>query len=345
MFWAAGDDVDAERKIWHARDRATAMSGHTDGMRHQISALAAGAIALTLVASGGPTPVLAGSTQAAPKTTRIVAVGDIACDPASPFINSPGLCQQDRVGRVVQRMVRRGADWFFTLGDAQYEYGRYHDFRAEFDPAFRAVRPVTKAVAGNHEYYTPGARGHFRYWGRHAGTPAKPWRTFVPVAGWRVFLLDSNCEYVGGCGPHSPQGKWLRAHLSKSTQTCAVAMWHHPLQTSGEYAGNVDSRSRALKLWKIVNDGGVDVVLNGHDHIYERFAKRSDIQQFVVGTGGKNHYRITTKAPGSKKRIGNRYGVLRLDLSSDGTYQHAFVTASGSVLDKGSKTCTNDPKP
>jgi hypothetical protein len=67
------------------------------------------------------------------------------------------------------------------------------------------------------------------------------------------------------------------------------------------------------------------------------------MQQFTVGTGGKNHYDITTKAPGSRVRKGNRYGVLRLDLSSDGTYEHAFVTISGQVLDKGRVRCTNDP--
>ena len=84
-------------------------------------------------------------------------------------------------------------------------------------------------------------------------------------------------------------------------------------------------------------------MLNGHDHIYERFAKKSDIQQFTAGTGGKNHYDITTKALGSRERIGNRYGVLRLDLSSDGRYRHAFVTAAGNVVDRGQVRCTNEP--
>jgi hypothetical protein len=297
-----------------------------------------------LLGSGDVGPVEAGSLESRPKAVRIVAVGDIACDPNSPYIKAPGYCQHDRVGALVKRLVKRGADSFVTLGDAQYETATFNAFRAEFHPAFRDVRSVTKAVAGNHEYYASGARGHFRYWGRHAGTPKQPWRTYTPVAGWRVLLLDSNCERVGGCGPNSRQGKWLKRVLDGNSRTCTVAMWHHPLQTSGAYAGNADSRARALPLWKLANAGGVDVVLNGHDHIYERFAKRSGIQQFVVGTGGKNHYKITTKAPGSKKRIGDRYGVLRLDLASNGTYKHAFVTASGTVVDRGSKTCTNEPQ-
>jgi len=295
--------------------------------------------------AGGATTVQATGPDSAarpdPKVSRLIAVGDIACDPNSPNIGTSGLCQHGRVGALVKKMVRRGADNFVTLGDAQYESGTYGAFMAEFDPAFRAVRPVTSAVAGNHEYNTKDASGHFRYWGKRAGTRKHPWRTFTPVAGWRVVLLDSNCEYVGGCGPKSRQGKWLRHLLANNTRRCTVAMWHHPLQTSGEYAGNADSQSRALPLWKMVNAGGVDLVLNGHDHIYERFAKRSDIQQFVVGTGGKSHYDITTKAPGSKKRINDRYGVLSLVLASNGTYRHAFVTASGQVVDRGQTRCTN----
>ena len=105
-----------------------------------------------------------------PKVVRIVAVGDIACDPNSPYIKTPGYCQHDRVGALVKRLVKRGADSFVTLGDAQYETAKFNAFRAEFHPAFRDVRSVTKAVAGNHEYYADGARGHFRYWGKRAGT-------------------------------------------------------------------------------------------------------------------------------------------------------------------------------
>ena len=302
--------------------------------------------ALLLGLNGAPTVQATSSVVAAepgPKVSRIVAVGDIACDPDSSYNDVAGYCQHDRVGTLVKRMVKRGADHFVTLGDAQYERGTYKDFRRGFHPAFRDVRSVTKAIAGNHEYYTAKARGHFRYWGWRAGTRQQPWRTFTPVEGWRVVLLDSNCEHVGGCGPDSRQGKWLARVLAASTRTCTVAMWHHPLQTSGAYAGNEDSMARARKLWKIANAGGVDLVLNGHDHIYERFAKRSGVQQYVVGTGGKNHYQITTKAPGSLKRIGDRYGVLRLDLSSDGSYRHAFATAGGSVVDRGKVRCTNAP--
>jgi hypothetical protein len=342
VLMVAGDDVDAEGKVRHAGIVPQDASGRLVDVHVNPSAVLV-AVVIFVSSVLAPTSVDAGDPEPQPKVARIAAVGDIACDPQSPYIDVAGYCQHDVVGKLVHGMVRRGTDWFFTLGDAQYEYGTYHDFRAEFHPAFKAVRSVTKAIAGNHEYYTDHARGHFRYWGRHAGSRQQPWRTFTPVRGWRVIFLDSQCEHVGGCGARSPQGRWLRQLLSDNTKPCTLAMWHHPLRSSGEYAGSADSQARAEPLWRMSNRGGVDVVLNGHDHIYERFAKRSDMQQFTVGTGGKNHYAITTKAPGSRKRYGHRYGVLRLDLVSNGSYRHAFVSSGGDVLDKGSVSCTNEP--
>lgn len=273
----------------------------------------------------------------------LLAVGDIACDPTSPYIHSPGLCEQKRVGRLVHKQIEAGADWFVPLGDLQYETASYSAYQKVYDHAFGQVRKWTRPVPGNHEYLTPHARGYFRYFKKRAGSPKRPWQSFVAAPGWRVLLLNSNCEFIGGCGPGSPEGRWIRKALARSKQECVIAAWHHPLQTSGEYAGNVDTMSRARKLWRPFNAGGGDIVLNGHDHIYERFAKRSDVQQFTVGTGGKNHYDITTKAPGSKKRIDNRYGVLRLELSPDGTYKYEFMAVSGRVLDAGFESCTNQP--
>jgi Calcineurin-like phosphoesterase len=274
---------------------------------------------------------------------RLLAVGDIACDSTSPYFGKRRLCQQRAVGHRVRTLVRQGADWFVPLGDNQYERGTLPQYRKVYQRAFGDVRSVTRPITGNHEYLTKNARGYFRYFGKRAGDRHGSWRSFVPAPGWRVLLLDSNCEFVGGCGPRSDQGRWIKNKLASSSEPCMIAAWHHPLRSSGEYAGSADSRGRAQKLWKLVDAGGVDVVLNAHDHIYERFHKRGGVQQFLVGTGGKNHYRITTRAKGSQKRIGNRYGVLQLTLRPDGSYRHAFVTTSGKLRDRGSNRCTNEP--
>ncbi len=320
--------------------------GHTGRMRFWRLALAA-AVASTSVLLSGQWSVgsqVAETSARVDKPVVLLAVGDIACDPTSPYINTAGLCQQDRVGQLVRKQIEAGAEWFVPLGDIQYETGSYRAYQKMYDPAFGQVRKWTRPVPGNHEYLTPNARGYFRYFKKKAGDPQRPWRSFVAGAGWRVLLLNSNCEFIGGCGPGSREGRWIRRELARTPEQCVIAAWHHPLRTSGEYAGDQATMSRARKLWRAVNAGGADIVLNGHDHIYERFAKRSGMQQFTVGTGGKNHYRITTKAPGSKKRIADRYGVLRLELSADGTYTYAFTAVSGRVLDQGAESCQNQPR-
>ncbi|HVQ17477.1 MAG TPA: metallophosphoesterase [Actinomycetes bacterium] len=297
----------------------------------------------------GPTAVSSPSadatpTKAKPKPAVLIAVGDIACDPTSPyFTGMPGFCEQEKVGHLVGRLVDAGADWFVPLGDDQYESGQYSAFKQVYDKAFGAFKKITEPVAGNHEWVTPRAAGYFRYFGARAGTAHKPWRSFSPGPGWRVLLLDSNCEFVGGCGPDSRQGRWIKETLARSKAQCVIAAWHHPLRTSGEYAGIADSYERAAQLWPIVARGGGDIVLNGHDHLYERFRKFDGVKQFTVGTGGKNPNEITTKAPGSQRAISHRYGVLKLTLFDDGRYRYAFVATDGHVLDSGAERCTNAP--
>jgi len=99
-------------------------------------------------------------------------------------------------------------------------------------------------------------------------------------------------------------------------------------------------------LWRELTAAKADVVLNGHDHDYERFAQLdaggapSDqgIREFVVGTGGDSHYKIHTPATGSQVRIAGQYGVLELVLG-DGGYDWTFRSVSGRTLDAGSTKC------
>lgn len=284
-------------------------------------------------------------SEPAVQRSDVIAVGDIACDPTSPVFDDPQFCRHEEVARLTKRLVNQGAEWFLPLGDVQYEDATLAKFNEVYDRWFGQFRSITEPVAGNHEWYTEGAAGYFDYFGSRAGTAEKPWRSFSPVKGWRIYLLDSNCEFVGGCGPDSPQGRWLTNELQQSKEQCAVAAWHHPLHTSGGYNGDEATMKRAQPLWNLADAGGVDVVLNGHDHIYERFAPIDDMTQFTVGSGGKELYEIGPKADRSQVRIDDRVGVLRLTLASDGTYDYAFIDASnGKVVDAGSQTCKNGPK-
>src|SRR5207249_3431802 len=121
---------------------------------------------------------------------------------------------------------------------------------------------------------------------------------------------------------------------------CTLAYWHIPLFSSGGRAA-----SNSKPLWDALYAAGADVILTGHDHVYERFApqdpsgKRDDargIREFVVGTGGANHTSFTTIAANSEVRNASTYGVLNLTLHPTG-YDWKFVPEAGaSFTDSGS---------
>src|SRR5207248_11597314 len=126
----------------------------------------------------------------------------------------------------------------------------------------------------------------------------------------------------GGCGVGSPQEKWLRADLAAHPAACTLAYWHQPLFSSGEHGANAQMRP----IWQALYDAGADVVLGGHDHDYERFSPQTPagvadnargIREFIVGTGGKNHYAFVTLQPNSEVRNSDTYGVLKLTLHAN----------------------------
>ena len=300
-------------------------------------------------ASSSPTavPVVSATPEVGEgsvRRTTVVAVGDIACDPTSAEIDDSTSCRDEDVARLTGRLVTAGAESFVPLGDLQYQDGRLEAFEEGYDRGFGTFLSITEPVAGNHEWYS-GAEGYFAYFGDRAGTPTHPWRSFVPVRGWRVVLLDSNCELVGGCGPESPQGRWLTRVLARSDTPCTMAAWHHPLHSSGDYGGDAATIARAQPLWDIADAGGVDLVLNGHQHLYERFVPIDGMRQFTVGTGGRSFDEVVARAAGSRVLISHRFGVLRLTLLDDGRYAYAFIDTDDEVLDAGLARCANDPGP
>ena len=268
-------------------------------------------------------------------------MGDVACDPSDLPTTDLRRCRHDDVGRLVGSRIEAGADAFLALGDLQYENGGLQAFRQVYGQAFGDFKRRTYPIAGNHEWNESSAAGYFEYFGDRAGTARRPWRTFVPTPGWRVVLLDSNCTKVGGCGPRSRQGRWLAEVLRRAPQPCVVAAWHHPLFSSGPHGRDVEELGWARALWRLADEGGVDIVLNGHEHLYERFARRDGMQEFIVGTGGRSHYYVKDERAGSRYIATQRFGVLRLALLDGRRYQWRFLTTDGASLDRGSARCSN----
>jgi hypothetical protein len=235
-----------------------------------------------------------------------------------------------------------------TLGDHVYDYGSASEFSNCYAPNWGRHRGRTRPAVGNHEYWTPGASGYYGYFGAVAGAPDKGYYSYDAGA-WHVVVLNSNCEIVS-CVPGSPQEQWLRADLAASTARCQLAYWHHPRFNSGAFHGN---NLFVAPLWSALFDHGADVVLNGHEHVYERFGpQRPDavpdpafgVRQFTVGTGGKEHYfNFAAPQPNSEVRNSDTFGVLQLTLRTDG-YDWRFLPEAGRTFtDSGSGACHGRP--
>ena len=288
--------------------------------------------------------------QADTGTFRVVAAGDIACDPSNALFNRGrgvgGWCRAEATAKLIERL---DPDTVLALGDEQYDVGRLAAFRASYAHTWGRHKARTLAVPGNHEYYSGGrARGFFTYFGRHAGPDERGWYT-KQLGTWRLIALNSNCTVVA-CGRQSVQYAWLAKTLADKPATCTVAMMHHPLVSSGPHG---DDESGALPLWKLLYQGGVDVALTSHDHIYERFAPidasgardvTTGIREFVVGTGGAEHYPIEGGVHASSQRHNTKtFGVLELSLSASG-YSWRFRHIGGSTFtDEGSGSCHDAP--
>ena len=220
-----------------------------------------------------------------------------------------------------------------ALGDTVYETGTDEEYRRCYEPSWGRHRGRTRPAVGNHEYGTPGADGYFRYFGASAHPP-NGWYSF-DLAGWHVLVLNSNCKPAGGCATGSSQEQWLRADLAAHPARCTVAVMHHPRFSSGLHG----SDESIDDLWQALAEGGADVVLAGHDHHYERFAPRDGIRMFVVGTGGRSHYPVLRRLPGSRAYDSRTFGVLALRLSPR-SYSWRFVPERGKTYrDAGTARC------
>jgi acid phosphatase type 7 len=226
-------------------------------------------------------------------------------------------------------------------GDLAYDQGTAAEFRDCYGPSWGRFKDKTKPTPGNHEYGTQYAAGYFDYFGAAAGEKNKGWYSY-DVGPWHVVAINSNCnqEGVGGCGLDSEQGRWLAADLVANAGKCTLGYWHHPRFSSG-YHGTDEKME---PLWQIAVKGGMDVIVNGHDHHYERFAPIDGTRQFVVGTGGAWRYPVVNAEKGSEVRHSGTPGVLKLVLE-ERFYRWEFLSVANAEKpfnDSGRNRCKDD---
>jgi hypothetical protein len=164
------------------------------------------------------------------------------------------------------------------------------------------------------------------------------------LGSWHIVVLNSNCDYVS-CNSTSAQATWLQNDLAANAtnKQCTLAYMHHPLYATG--TGGLEPRLKPL--WQILYNNGADVILNGHDHRYERLARIDPndnrdltygMRPLIAGTGGDPGGGTTdTNELNSEIKIFGTAGILRMDLS-DGYYSWAFIAPdpnnpTGTVID------------
>ena len=147
------------------------------------------------------------------------------------------------------------------------------------------------------------------------------------------------------CAEGTPQNDFLERDLATTTKPCILAYWHHPLFNSGSMHG---ASRPAIGFWNDLFAAGADLILNGHEHNYQRYGKQTPlgeataegIREFVIGTGGKGFYTLLDSKDANFEVGSTAFGVLRLYLS-DTSYRWEFVGLGGDVLDAGGPVACN----
>ena len=273
----------------------------------------------------GPSPGGGGGNNQAPGRTAIVlGVGDIG------MCNRPGVAETARLVAGLEGLL-------LLAGDIAYFQGSAANFRDCFNPEWGRFRDRWYATPGNHEYESAGAGPYFDYFGDAAGHDRTGYYA-TTVGDWLVLMLNSNIP----AGRGSAQWEFARQQLDRQRTPCTMAVWHHPLFSSGPNGGNAHMRD----MWSLLEAARAEVVLNGHDHLYERFGRQqadgtadpaNGVRQFTAGTGGADLYNFVRAAPNSEARI-MQYGVVRFTLRP-ALFEWAFLGVDGSVSDSGLDTC------
>ena len=313
-------------------------------MRRSVRRWLGAGVALALTAAIGlPAHAVTGATTVTENDPVLVAAGDIACDPADPAFNrGKGTATRCRQAATAALAASAVPAVLAPLGDIQYDKASTLALLGSYDRSWGRLAAPTRPAVGNHEYGTAGALGYFTYFGTAAGAPLLGYYSY-DLGSWHVVVLNSNCT-VTSCAAGSAQERWLRADLKAHPTRCTLAYFHHPRFSSGEHGDNAS----VAPFWKALYDYQADVILAGHDHDYERFAKiRPDgtrdgtngIRSWVVGTGGKSLYKFGPLDRNSVVHHGTGFGVLKLRLGRDG-YRWKFLGEPGSTFaDSGTGAC------
>src|SRR5262249_13224649 len=144
------------------------------------------------------------------------------------------------------------------------------------------------------------------------GTTGDGWYSYN-LGAWHLISLNIECaDEPGGCSPNgnpaagtwlARETQWLAQGLNEGPSPCTLAHRHHPKvsstvpASSGTFKDDSDEGKSADAWWKLLYQHHADLILNGHDHVYSRFAPmdpngnadpQHGIREFIIGTGGES---------------------------------------------------------
>jgi hypothetical protein len=313
--------------------------------KHKLARRMAGAraVAMAVIAAAGCTDDVVPLTAAVPTPDIVVSEPAAAAAPVV-LVGAGNVARCDRtMDEATASLLDNVAGTIFTTGDNVYASGSSSDYSNCYGPSWGRHKARTRPAPGELDYHTSGASGYYGYFGTQAGAAGKGYYSY-DAGEWHVVVLNSDLDMSKG----SAQEQWLRADLAARNTRCTLAYWHLPRFSS--YSTN--NRAEVKPLWDALYEAGVELVLNGHYRLYERFGPQMPdgvadqafgIRQFTVGTGGISTNGFGAAVPNSEVRQTPVYGVLKLTLSTD-AYQWQFIPIRGETFsDAGSGICHGKP--
>jgi hypothetical protein len=314
-------------------------------MNKRIIAKIIGIVILILGMVGANTVSLHGSTNASSNnfdTEYEIGSGRYQVPNGDPVVAGAGdiaRCSMPQDANTAALLGNINGD-VITFGDNTQVDGTAAEFANCYDPTWGLYKFKTHPSPGNHDYNTPGALPYYDYFGSAAGDAGKGYYSY-DIGYWHLIALNSQIEMSS----NSPQAQWLQSDLDLHQNNCTLAYWHRPRFTSGLSHPSDPSLGA---IWEILYEYGLDVVLNGHVHLYERFAPQdpkgiadtNGIREFVVGTGGGGSFVGYSPIANSEVINNQTYGVIKLTLHKF-SYDWEFIPIEGQTFtDSGSDDCS-----
>ena len=284
---------------------------------------------LTAFSCRGGTPVTAGPAQVeAPKSPAegIVALPNTEGSLKFIILGDFGTAGQGEYA-LAKEMAKLyetfKVDMVVTVGDNLYGAERPQDFKMKFEEPYKPLLDAKVkfyGALGNHD-----AREQRFY--KLFNMDGKLYYSLkAPNENVRFFMLDSTY-------PVPEQIQWLENELKSSKEDWKIAVFHHPLYSSGgRHGSDLKLRETLEPLFIKYN---VSVVFTGHDHFYERIKPQHGIVHFVVGSGGQLAVGDIQKGTGlTAKGFDTDNAFLAVEIWKDKLYFNAIATP-GTIVDSG----------